>query len=274
MKNQLITFFLFSGLGISSLAKASELPATMPVVVEKSQNKEKKIQKKSQSAKNFLIGSEIRDYKYSEPGFVSHTGLLYGVWGDWYWGSRLGNGKTHAEFLYGSLFYSGALCDLSNNCTAYSSTTQDFITKVNTRLEYSLKESLLLFLGIGHRFLYDRGNGVGFYTRTGNWVYLPLGAGFQYRKFLLDIEYDLIVYGSFKSNLSEVSTTFTDLTHSQKGYGLVLSLGYELNELWSLQGIYESWNLDESDPVASGGSLFVEPKNNSQSVGLKLGYFF
>lgn len=241
-------------------------------------NADKKIKKKQTevvtAGKPFVIGAETRQYRYSEPGFVTHEGLLLGLWGEWYWESALGKGKAYGNLLYGNLNYDGALCDLSNNCTPYQAKTTDWIWKVNSRIEVEVNEKLNLFAGGGFRYLYDRGQGVGFYTRTGNWAYIPLGGFLKYQRFTVELEYDHIIYGSFKSALSEVSTSFSDLVHTQKGYGLLMTLGYRINSSWNIQGIYESWSLDESDVIVSGGSAFVEPQNNSQSFGLKIGYLF
>ncbi|MEK6627725.1 MAG: hypothetical protein AABY53_03795 [Bdellovibrionota bacterium] len=273
---RLLAFFTLTVcLGFSCFSESQE----KPLIEEKNTIKAaavqapKKNQHKKQS-KSLLVGVEVRNYVYSEPGFVSHVGQFFGIWGEWHWSSFVGDGKVYGNFLYGLLTYDGALCDISNNCTPYSSKTTDYIAKINSRLELKLGQSFYLIAGLGYRYLYDRGEGVGFYTRRGNWIYLPLGAGFKSGKFLFDLEYDLIVNGNFKSNLSEVSSTFTDLTHTQKGYGLLLTIGYLLKENWNVHGIYESWNLEESDLAASGGAFFVEPKNKSEVFGLKVGYFF
>ncbi len=235
--------------------------------------------------KAFLIGFESRYYRYSEPSIpVIHAGLLYGVWGEWYWSSALGNGKLYGNLLYGYLDYDGASYDPdTDSSTLLTSKTNDWISKINSRLEYKLNEFLYFFAGAGFRYLYDRGEDVGrtsFYTRIGNWAYLPLGGGLKYENFLLELEYDLIVYGNIKSNLSEVKSSYANLSHSQSGHGLLLTAGYQLNNSWSLRGIFESWDLDETSKLhfgwnSSGNPLFgEEPENSSQSYGIRLGYLF
>lgn len=255
-------------LGVSSYCFAQEAKA-IPV--------RKKIVKKE--AKAFLLGTELRQYKYVEPGYVEHSGLMYGVWGEWYWSSALGDGKVSGNMLFGALDYDGALCNSSNVCTPYQAKTNDVIARLSTRLEFKLNSNFQLEAGVGYRYLYDKGEGIGFYQRTGQWIYFPLGMGFNMDssagKFLFNLEYDFLAYGSFKSNLSEAGAGYDDLTHPQNaGYGLIISTGLEFTEEWSGQLFYESWNLDETEPITSGGSSFVEPKNNSQSYGLKLGYKF
>ena len=227
--------------------------------------------------KSFDFGLELRQYKYVEPGFVEHNGLLYGVWGEWLWQSAMGSGRTYGNLLFGALSYEGALCDNSNNCTPYSASTNDIIAKGATRLEFNVTSGLNLFAGLGGRYLYDKGEGVGFYQRIGTWLFLPVGVNYGFDtslgKIILDAEYDLIFYGSFRSNLSAVSSSFKDLTHTQSGHGLALSSTLQLED-YSLGAYYELWDLNESNTLESNGLFFIEPKNNSQSFGLKVGLKF
>lgn len=269
MKNVFVNFsilILTVCLGFGFMSKADERK------IEEKKSQVKEFTK--QESVSFLIGAGVRQYKYTEPGVVVHEGVLFDLWGEWYWTSAIGNGKLYGNILYGSLTYDGSLCDLSKNCRPYTSSTTDVIARVNSRLEYNLSKSFYVFGGAGYRFLYDRGDGSGFYTRTGNWVYLPLGGVFKYGKMSLDLEYDLIVYGSFRSNLSEAVSEYSDLVHTQKGYGLLLTAGYQLNASWGLYAAYELWDLDETDPETTANASFVEPKNNSQSFELKIGYSF
>lgn len=233
-----------------------------------------------QEPKNFLIGAEVRNYIYSEPGFVSHEGLLFGIWGEWLWTSGLGDGKIYGNLFYGALTYNGSACNLSGTvCNPLTATTHDLITKINTRLEYKLSSVFQLFLGAGYRYLYDKGEGSSFYTRTGQWVYIPVGAALNMDSslgnLLFELEYDYTFYGVVKSNLSEVSSTLNDVTSNQKGgYGLVATAGIQINESLNAYVVYESWNANDSDVMESGGQSFIEPANNSQSYGIKLGYMF
>lgn len=259
--SRIAAFFLFLCLGILILSS--------PAMAQEKQHKSQ--------AKNFQIGAELRQYHYTEPGYVDHTGLMYGFWGEWLWNSALGKGRTVGDFVFGSLNYDGALCDASNKCTPYKSSTKDYITKISTRLEYSLNSNTSLFSGLGLRYLYDKGVGIGFYQRTGTWFYLPLGGYINFETsigtLVLDLQYDFIVYGNFRSNLSDVSSSFTDLSHSQSGYGLSAEGGLKLDD-YSVSAFYQLWDLNESDTVVSNGLYFIEPKNNSTSFGLKLGYRF
>jgi len=270
----LFIIFLGVGLGKASVAKSQTLPMNqkklVKVVVAKPVAKS--------VAKPVVIGVEARHYNYLEPDMsipVNHTGLLFGIWSEWYWENSLSQGKLYGNVLYGDLDYQGSVENQNTQVvTPHSAKTTDLIVKINSNIIFDLNKFIYIFAGGGFRYLYDRGVGSEFYTRTGNWVYLPLGAGFNYEKFSVDIEYDLIVYGSIKSNLSEAISTLPDLTNTQTGYGLLITTRYRINEFWALYGIYEFWNLEKSNLVTVSAKQYHEPMNSSQSFGLKLGYHF
>lgn len=228
--------------------------------------------------KSFTVGPELRQYTYSEPGLVQHSGLLYGVWAEWYWTSALGNGKLYGNIVYGIIDYSGQLCNQLNNCVPYEAKTLDIITKVATRLDFELHKTFRFFGGVGFRYLYDMGEGTGFYQRTGQWAFIPLGAEWDLQtgvgKFSVELEYDHIIYGKIRSNLSQVGAGYEDLEMDQSGYGLVLGLSYQLNSDWKLNGFYERWDLNRSNSVSTNGQTFAEPKNHSDSFGVRLGWMF
>ena len=234
----------------------------------------------SKEKKSFVIGGEVRNYTYTEPGFVSHAGYLFGLWGEWNWNSALGNGNTTANLLFGALSYEGQACNLSgSSCSPLSATTNDMIIKLGVRLEQVINPAFRIFYGGGFRYLYDKGEGSSFYTRAGEWIFLPLGLAYEANTSMgnvfVEVEYDYTIYGVVKSALSEVSSTLNDITFNQNGgFGLVVSAGVNLAENLISAVVFESWNANDSDVMASGGQSFREPANSSQAFGLRLGYFF
>jgi hypothetical protein len=125
------------------------------------------------------------------------------------------------------------------------------------------------------RYLSDKGQGQGFYQRTGTWFYVPVAVGVKIpldnkAKLNFLVEYDVVVSGGIKSNLSEVDTDYSDVYMAQTGNGLIFKVGYDWAQ-FKMSAFYETWSLNESSPVTTGGSTFVEPKNESQSFGLQLG---
>lgn len=256
---------------VSGRAFAEPLPAK--------KNNERKVIKTTQPSLSFALGPEVRYYHYTEPGYVDHSGFLGGIWGEWLWDSFVGKGKLYGYLLSGSLDYNGGLCDTNGSCTPYQSKTTDIISKINTRLDWAPTSGLGLFAGLGYRFLYDKGEGVGFYQRLGQWVYIPVGANLHFNtdigKIIFEAEYDQVVAGLFKSNLSEVSSSYPDITHHQdQGYGIVINVGLEFGGAYKLFAYYETWDLAQSEAVQAGSSSFIEPKNNSESTGLKFGFMF
>lgn len=266
------------GFGITAVADERPEPATRVARIVKPPRELQRPPQKEK--KSLIIGGEVRNYTYTEPGFVSHAGYLFGLWGEWSWESALGFGKTNANLLFGALTYEGQACNLSGtSCTPLAATTNDVIAKVGVRLEHFLNPTFLIFYGGGFRYLYDKGEGSSFYTRTGEWIFLPVGLNFKTDTSLgsifLEMEYDYTIYGVMKSALSEVSSTLNDIVSNQKGgYGLVISGGVNLTDNLMTALIYESWNANDSDIMASGGQNFREPANSSQAIGMRLGYTF
>lgn len=234
---------------------------------------------RSSNSKSFIVGGEVRSYRYSE-GNVTHSGLLYGVFGEWYWDSIFGPGKMYGSLLYGSINYDGYVCNINGtNCRSLSAPTTDLIGRIASRFQWSVNKHFEIFAGAGYRYLTDRGEGSSFYTRTGQWVYLPLGVVFNVNsvvgKFILDFEYDLYVTGNMKSNISEAVNTLPDIDSKQaNGGGFVANVGYRINNSLNVYAFYESWSLGDSERVTVGSNTFLEPKSETQSYGLKLGLVF
>lgn len=273
-----ILFSISLALGFEINAQDSTAPATPTSTPQAKPNSypnktRKVIRLKRQE---LVLGGELRNYKYSEPGFVTHEGLMYGGYADYlYRFTPTTFVSAGGNLIYGALNYDGGLCDQFGACVPYKATTNDLISRVHGRVHINPILNLSLQLGLGMRYLSDSGQGQGFYLRTGTWYYVPVAVGFSVplenkAKLNFFAEYDMVVSGGIKSNLSEVDTTFSDVYMAQTGGGFILKLGYDWNQ-FKLSAFYESWSLNESSPVDSGGSTFIEPKNQSQSFGLQLG---
>lgn len=265
-----LAFMILIGFQFEALAQAP-----------RARDKSVQVAPKKTASKSFVVGTELRQYQYAEPGFVQHVGLLYGVWGEWYWMSPIGKGKLYGNALFGKLTYKGALCNTSGNCTPYEGPTNDIISKVATRFEYDVNRSFMLFGGVGYRYLYDLGEGAGFYRRVGQWVFVPVGAVVRFPgdssgsgMIHFEVEYDQIVSGQIKSDLSQANPSYDDLTLRQTGYGLVVKLGYQFTAEWGVEAVYERWDLQESESATTNNQTFREPKNHSDSYGLRIGYTF
>lgn len=280
----LALFTLTLALSFDLRAQQETLTEPAPNTYPKTQNKmtdpnapKRPVRKVVRIKKHTLIiGPELRHYKYEEPGFVTHDGFMYGGFAEYYYkfSNMSGGVGIGGNFLYGALNYDGGLCDTLGNCVPYKATTNDIIARLHSRLNIEANSNLSFQAGLGLRYLNDQGQGVGFYQRTGLWFYFPVAAVVKIplankSNLKFNLEYDSIFSGGLRSNLSEVDSSYTDVYKPQNGYGLIFSTSYDWSD-YRITAFYESWSLNESAPVQSGGDTFIEPKNQSQSFGLQL----
>jgi hypothetical protein len=279
-------FFFLLALSLSCYVTAQEIQENQKITEEVDLLPKRKLKKTKK--RSFFVGAEIRNYNYSEPGFVSHDGILYGGNLEYiqiiispklseagY--SILGTAySAGGQVLTGILKYDGGLCDINGNCVPYKADTSNLIFRLYGKFHFLPNNYFSFNLGLGYRHLIDKGEGVGFYLRTGSWVYLPIAVEVKPEikknyKLYFASEFDFLLSGGLKSNLSEVDSKYADVYMDQKGNGLILKAGFEYKTL-RLNLVYETWNLDESGVVESGGDQFVEPKNSSNSLGIQINF--
>ncbi len=248
------------------------------------------------TAKNptLLAGVTLSQYRYSEPGFISHAGVLIGAWMHFNY-SLLNQleAELRTDLFSGHLDYDGALCDINTNqCTAYQAKTNVLILNIVQRFIFHITDELSVFLGLGDKYLYDRGESAAFYRRLGNYLYVPLGMTYQNKledqesQFVFDAEYDFFLNGQIESKLSDLGSKYSDINHRQnQGRAYKFSIAYEklnssLTRPWKLEIFYEKWSIDQSEQVEllidgqKSGRFFTEPQNYSENVGLKLGWIY
>jgi hypothetical protein len=182
--------------------------------------------------------------------------------------------------------YDGGRCEINpvtnqlENCEPYSTTNQtDLISKTNAEVHMRVSNALNFKAGVGYRYLSNSVAEPGFYLRTGTWAYIPLTVEYRFDvspqvKMKLDLGYDYIFYGGIASNLSEASSAYKDLYMDQRGYGFNAGIQIRYANVYSATAYYESWVLNKSEQVETGGETFEEPENSSQSIGIRLGYDF
>ncbi len=237
---------------------------------------------------SYTIGTSLINYRYTEPGLISHSGYLYGVFSQI--AMRLNTiviGLLDSEVAVGGVDYNGSLCDLNTNvCTDYDSKTNDFIFRTEYRFGFQVSTPLQVFVGPGIRYLYDRGIGPGFYTRIGTYFYLPVGMKISFEglsgDFNLELEYNFFISGVMQSKISEVNSTYSDVSHKQnKGSGsrALLQYNFKTSSLF-LNLAYEHWTVASSNvqPLyingVDSGKSFVEPKNFTDAVSVGAGLRF
>jgi hypothetical protein len=232
----------------------------------------------------FDAGLDLRDYAYEEPGFVKHSGFLYGVWASLIAKTDWGTFGFDSSVNYGnSLNYDGSICEINSGvmtCSPYStSKQQDLITKSTGYVYLPVSEFFRFRTGAGFRYLSDSVPEAGFYLRTGVWFYIPAGieitddSNSNYR-WKYSLTYNYVAAGGIKSNLSEVSSRYSDVYMPQTGYGTDFSVQLRYQIRYVIGAFYETWNLNISDEVATGGDVFHEPANQSRVIGLRFGFDF
>ncbi|MBC7465157.1 MAG: hypothetical protein H7256_04135, partial [Bdellovibrio sp.] len=156
-----------------------------------------------QYSKKIKIGAELISYRYVEPGLIEHVGLLYGANAQLKWeASEMIFGVIDVSVVAGKLNYNGALCDVETNaCSNYSAKTDDVIFRITHRFDFKVTEQFHIFAGPGIRYLFDRGESSGFYTRLGLYLFAPVGVNLQIplnddSGLIFDLEYDIFISGS------------------------------------------------------------------------------
>lgn len=227
------------------------------------------------------VGADVSSYRYVEPGLISHEGILFTGFAELPWTAWEVENQLRVSLGFGILNYDGALCDVNKSiCSDYKAKTIDLITKIGNRTYLTVNDNFKLFLGLGYRYLFDRGYGTGFYTRTGTYLYAPVGLVLTHNEYVFDAEANFFIFGQMQSNLSEANSTYGDVLHKQQaGVGYTLTASRKI-EFWGRQPLaslyFESWNIDKSDIVelyingAPSGKFFIEPSNYTQIFGVKL----
>lgn len=276
---------LFCQIAVSSEVRGDELdlqpePQVAPPVLPKSLN--------------IKAGATLQNYRYEEPGLISHSGVLIGAWLNWNYEVPFYKGAVHSEINTGRIDYDGALCDVkTGDCVDYKAKTTELIVRISHRLGLEVTEAFQVFAGLGYRYLYDKGDGAGFYRRIGDYWILPLGftASLMWSerntKVIFDYEYDYFLSGKIESKLSDVNSTYSDVKHSQnRGRAQRIMIGFEpqpeaeSSRPWMFYFFYENWSIPQSERAElfiggeHSGKFFYEPENLSNAYGLRVGWAY
>ena len=239
---------------------------------------------------NFSIAAEVSDYKYKEPGVMKVTGTMYGVTGEYLNSGGVGRIKQsmpiqfRARFTYmqgDDLDYDGRL--MSGTPFKRSGVHQSFFDTIfagGLEAKASERFSIAPYIGFGYRYLLDKDDGIAYdkvnnvygidYKREQVYYYLPMGADFKVAlgsgwRFALNTEFDVLLRGENKSD---------GLKFRQKsGYGTRASAKVE-KHLPSVgffaEPFYRYWSIGKSNVVDG----YIEPKNNTNEFGLRVGASF
>ncbi|MDH5535695.1 MAG: hypothetical protein OEZ08_09025 [Betaproteobacteria bacterium] len=234
------------------------------------------------------VGLSGSYYHYKEPSIaVTEEGYKGGIdlvltappRNDWFM-------QVDGRFAYGRNDYTGAGNKGGN---------PDWYTEFRGTLGKDFERdgySFSPYSGIGFRYLFNdlRGQtstGALGYRRESRYVYIPIGVTHRLRlessaKLSTTLEFDYLVKGWQKSNLTDASTFLPDQTNKQhSGFGVRASMYYEKAN-WLFGPWFHYWRIDQSETTSTtvtvSGSTFraliFEPKNRTVEIGVRLGYRF
>ena len=195
----------------------------------------------------------------------------------------------------GRLDYDGSLCNIkTEQCSDLKAKTQLVIFKVAHHFKFEFKPEAFIYLGLGYKYLYDKGEGLGFYGRLGQYIYLPIGIYYRlpqwgtFQKLGLSVEYAPTLLGGIDTFMSDVNSTYSNLRFDQnkaKAYKFTLSYQpkmrlFNFSEDWILQFYFEKWDIEQSNKVellvsnVRSGKYYIEPANYSENTGLRVGFHY
>lgn len=237
------------------------------------------------------IGAEVYSFKYVE-SVMEEEGAFYGLnfdctWRNWVperQAESLPDGGPMFGFegrvAFGQVDYDGALSDGSplviNNVNDAALETRALFGADWLRTEHMHT----VYAGIGYRYLNDdlSVDPAG-YDRESNYVYLPLGYRFDAGldagwSWAAGIEYDLFLWGSQRSDLSEADRTLPDVDNRQdKGFGYRASfrlLHKQTESVFIIEPFFRFWDIDDSR-ISLG---FFEPANETTEYGIRVIWMF
>ena len=107
------------------------------------------------------------------------------------------------------------------------------------------------------------------YDRESRYVYIPIGINFETELWEFRAEYLYFLYGQQTSKISQVSSSYTDVTNDQEeGSGLKLSAKYYSKKDFGYEVYMDYWDIADSKLDLTGN--FMEPRNTTSETGLRV----
>ena len=247
--------------------------------------------KKNQPGWIIGVAFDSASFRYQEPGIMTVNGRINGInaqasyKGDsslWF----LGN----ATYLTGDTLYDGRLNNVEKtpiqNVDHF--TIMDFAAKGLILTDVSTSVGTSLYFGIGQRTTDDANDpSPSDYFRRHIYNYYSLGvhvdaphSSTTASTWIVGI--DTLANGTTETRLSDVDPSYADFTMKFKG-GSALNIEWQYRTLIDLGTIYggiaySRWNLNQSEvaTVFNDGfeERYIEPKNSTTTISLKLGAQF
>ena len=254
------------------------------------------------------IGTEISNYRYSEPEFMRLKGYMWGIFGavafrtsDNKHIKKMGDifsGENSINVFRLDAKFSGGDLDYESDGTGKSDDLRNYMFEVRGSVGYDIPvrraSRITPYAGFGYRYLKDDSGGTSTttgalaYDRESFYYYLPLGIETQTKfsnswLFEMTFEYDFFLFGTQKSHFEDVLSGYNTLYNDQDGgYGARSSFKLiKRNKDFNLyiEPFIRYWNIEDSDidiwtyydvPIGAG----IEPANNTTEYGVKMGLRF
>lgn len=152
---------------------------------------------------------------------------------------------------------------------------------------YRFNELFTPFAGLGFRIVYDDSGGQhsansgDFYDRRNMLLYVPVGVRVNPIKDLsLKTQGNYLLRGWQKSYNSDTFDQYPNAHNTQdEGWGVDVTVNYQMTDKWSAYSFYRYWNIDRSDNdcgnvVFNGFVCWWEPENTTQEIGVGVAYRF
>ncbi|PAF50821.1 hypothetical protein [Helicobacter sp. 13S00477-4] len=238
-------------------------------------------------------------YSYTEPKVMTVSGPMFTV-------SAMGGIKfnplikSDLEIYYatdiGQNIYHGSLVltnpDGSRKNIPVKYKSNDYylggVYRLGLIIGNGIDEWLVLYTGMGYRYLNNIALGLGAYSREQSYLYMPFGGRVKVWvnnkiRLKLDAELRALLLGNNKSAFKKIGFD-NDLHFTQNnGSGARVSFGAEVfiskKNIFFIQGTLDYWSIGDSNkkPAYKSGVIqgyWLEPKNNTITYGVEIGYAF
>ena len=232
--------------------------------------------------KKFGIGTYLSTKIYEERNpvdntfFMDQSGFMLGLVAN-------GDNFTESSYLGYSARLGVGLVDYTSEGTGTMQDIPDYHAELNLYAGIPFQKfdlRITPFAGFGYRYLLNASgqklssNGYSGYDRESRYFYMPLGLNFETKPnakgshWEFRGEYLHFLFGQQKSYLSQVSSSYPDITNDQEqGSGIKVTAKYHFDKQFALEGYMDYWDIADSKVDITGN--FMEPRNSTSETGIR-----
>lgn len=240
------------------------------------------------SASGHTFGISLSDYTYDEPGVMTLKSQKIGFdYAGTYVFPSLWPQVNTRRFLRGELRYATGPADYTSPISGILNNTENWYVEARGLFgsDFDMGSFVLApYAGLGFRYLHHDLRGVtstgqSGYRRDTSYTSASIGLTHKIKfdaksQLHSTVEYMHLLQGQHKARLADMGGVFPNISMDQeRGYGLRLSSIWRF-DTWSIGPTFTYWNIEQSQSVNAGGRTWIEPKNNTTEIGLKLGFHY